>query len=338
MFMCGCQFRSVNGNEVLQGLLNSDDEPISYYQETEFEWDDGESSFIKEWKHEDGRTRTEMYEQGRLQSTTIQTSDSFYMIDYEVELIYVADNQKSDEWDDIFQRTPRKWLLDMLQNMYDTYSIDVVKEATHLDRKVFVLELNENDNKGERTELWVDKESWLILKSVSNSGEFSYISEVIHLALEPEIDEQLFVLDMNTGFEVVPFEELDPTETVSLEEAKQLINRPFLIPSDEYELVELKFYSEMPEGDYYSLEFLYRKADYSAAFSYSVTKADALQEAIFGEEEPITIRGETGWMIWDDVFNMIIFHENGFLYSINFETGLTKEEAIQVIEEMEEYE
>ena len=337
MIVCGCQVRPVNGNEVLQGLLNSDEEPISYYQETEYRWSDGESFFMKEWKHKDGRSRTEIYEQGRLQSTMIQTFASFHIIDYEAEQIYVGDNQASDDWEEMFQRSPRKWLLDMLQNVYDTHSLGAVKEATHLGRKVFVLQLNEDDNEGERTELWVDKESWLILKNVSESGEFGYVSEVIHLDLEPEISEELFELDIGTGFEVIAFDELVSKETMSLEEAMQLTNKPFLVPGVDYELVELTVYSEIPEDDDYLLEFLYRKADYSAAFSYTFSKTGDLQEAIFGEEEPITIRGATGWMMWDDVFNMIIFQENGFQYSIYFETGLTKEEAIQMIEEMEEF-
>lgn len=337
MMMYGCQVRQVSGDEILQSLLHSDDEPISYYQETEYRWDDGDSFFMKEWRKADGRVRTEMYEQGRLQSIMIQTSGSFHLVDYEDEQILVGDNQTSDEWLEMFQRTPRNWLLDMLQNIYDTYSISEVKEATHLGRDVFVLKLNENNDGGDRTELWVDKESWIILKSVSESGEFGYVSEVIHLELELEMEEQLFEVDTSLGFERVTIDELVSSESISLEEAKQLTNHSFLIPSDEYELVELIAYPKQEEEEDDLLDFLYRKPDYSAAFSYSVIKSEGLLEAIFGEEESITIRGQDGWVMWGDVLNMIIFQEDGFKYSVFFETGFTKEEAIQMIEEMKEY-
>ncbi|WP_345240401.1 LolA family protein [Pontibacillus salipaludis] len=184
-------------------------------------------------------------------------------------------------------------------------------------------------------EYWIEKESWIIVKTITKSDNMKVEYTVTELEIDPSFKENTFTIDLPEGVEVLPFEALDPTETVTLEEAQTGLEQPFLyLPEGEYEIDKVeKFKVESLDRTEVSLQY---KQDEVVQFTLSIfpTPEESLSMG-FENAEEVTVRGVKGEYT-SDVIQNLTWDEEGLRYSLlSHNPELTKEALLEISEKLE---
>ncbi|GEL77035.1 LolA family protein [Tenuibacillus multivorans] len=192
-----------------------------------------------------------------------------------------------------------------------------------------------NSLRGEE-EYWITTDHWMIVKSITHSDDIKVIYEVTDLNVNPEFDENTFTLNLPEGVEVKPFEEMDPTEQVTLDEAATSYDVPLLTVSDQsYQLEKVdQFYMEQFDRTEVNQEF---HKDGFLQFTLSSFEApkDGELGLGLGEEEEIDVRNTTA-VYSNDVIKSVMWEEEGLRYSLLIQNpDLSKEEVIEIVEGLE---
>lgn len=334
VLLSGCQATpSLSGTDMITRILNSEEEGISYYLESRFEDADEESYISKEWHSEDGRYRVDMYEDGKRQSSAIFDGEELLSVDYtEMEVLVLS----SSENPQILSQTPRSQTIQMLEALYDYYDIEVAEETKLLGRNVFVLELLAKNDPNDQMTIWVDQQNWVMLKS-----EFQFMDETIasvplQFELNPQMDDDFFKVKNRDQFKTVTEEELDTSESLSLEGAFEILQTNLLVPRDTYVFSEGAVHHLDEEESVFDLSFVDEEG--RPAFTYSALYQDIEGfERIFSIEEKRPIRQGEGYVTWTESIKFIYWFENGMMYSLNIECQLSENEALEIVESLEPY-
>lgn len=225
--------------------------------------------------------------------------------------------------------------LDMAKKMYDVKNLGEVdingRDTYHLKG----VPLKESTLLGDY-EIWIDKENWIVVKSISKSGDMEIITENIEVDFSPKIDNAIFDLEIPEDAKIVDLDEdVSDTKEVTLEEANEKLDGKLLYIKDEkYKLekaVSSTYNSDMIPDE---MVFNYSK-DGQGLFTISVLKKQAEMEddgvMEFREKE---IRGNKAYII-EDIIKMISFYEEGLQYNLIIEDdGMTIDEGVEIIENM----
>ncbi|KGP90298.1 hypothetical protein N780_05885 [Pontibacillus chungwhensis BH030062] len=184
-------------------------------------------------------------------------------------------------------------------------------------------------------EYWIEKESWMIVKTISKSGDMKIEYTVTDLELDPSFNENTFTLDLPEGVEILPFDALDPTETVTLEDAQKGLGQPFLyLPEEEYKIDKVeKFDVESMNRTEISIQY---KQEDVVQFTLSVfpTPEESMSMG-FESAEKVTVRGVDGEYT-TDVIQSLTWDEDGLRYSLlSHNPELSKEDLLKIAEKLE---
>ncbi len=329
LILQGCSVNTISGNEVMASILDVDESATSYYMKTAYEGYENKPFTMKEWRMADGRYRVEMYEGETLAFESVFSGDNHVMVDYEEEQILVYDATETAEY---WTRSPKGSMTQMLHAMHDHYDITVREEKEVLGREVFVLDMKSRNMEKDEMEIWVDKENWVILKMDFKFEEDWMTSEAIEFELRPKVDAELFTVDESLDFDELSLGEISSNETIDLEEAKRQASFSFLTPIDGYQVHEASTYPR--QDDEVGINLTYSDEEGKILFSYEFFKRSDPLVKVFGNEQEIKIRKTEGLMIWDETLNMVAWQEDGIQYSFYPEAPLTKDEVVEIIEEM----
>ncbi|WP_368505337.1 outer membrane lipoprotein carrier protein LolA [Alkalihalophilus sp. As8PL] len=329
IMLSGCQMRGLSGTEVMASMIEADPSATAYYMETVYEGNESDPFTMKEWRMPDGRYRMEMYEGEELAYVSLYSDEGSVTLDYQEEQILTYDSPEAATY---LAQTPRESTMQMLEAMHDHYEIEVKEETSLLDRDVFVLELKSKQSNNDEMEIWVDKENWVLLKMDLAFDEEWMTSEAVMFELNPQVEDSYFMVDESLDFEKVSLEELSALESIELSEAQEMANYSFLTPTDEYHFYEASTYPR--QEDEIGINLTYSDESGQILFTYEVFKRSDPLVAVFGNEEEVEIRSEEGLIIWDESLNMISWQEDGIQYSFYPEAPLSKDETIEIIEEM----
>ena len=178
-------------------------------------------------------------------------------------------------------------------------------------------------------EIWVDKKTWMTLKSVSKSGDVVITSEFAEFEPNAKIDDAKFVADLPDDV-IIQEEEIGVNEQITIEQAKELVGEFLVMPETDGLTLELIEDMGVEETGEISLKYL-RNGE--PEFSLSVMKPIV---ALDSEEDEIEVRGIIGSKMDLDYFKVLQWDENGLRYNIIFENPeLTFEEVLQLTEQME---
>lgn len=321
--------------EVVAQTLQEIAEVKSYYGEYKMDLGDEGLTYIKEWV-KDGKRRIEMTGPNDEQYITINDGKQLTSLDVSANSIQIFEYADESEAA-LTQQSPKEQAEMLLKMVEDTHKITLGKEEKVAGRETYQLiaEAKEKNNLIGDMELWIDKENWMVLKTVSTSGGLTMTTEYTKLELDPKLEDSLFVLDVPKGAVV---ERMDAgsygPEESSIEEAKTVLGS-FLVFKEEG--IELRSVEDMKVEDRPEFAFNYNMND-EPAFTLSVLKP-AANVADIGPDvgaTKIKVRGVDGEQMDMNNFRYIQWTEGGYQYGVIIENPeLSFEEIYQYIESME---
>ncbi|MEZ7171783.1 outer membrane lipoprotein carrier protein LolA [Sporosarcina sp. OR05] len=337
---CNTEHNKFSPQEVVNAALKGADEQIDFYGEFTMKTNDDEGDYYgKQWVAKDGKRRIEMASVDGTEET-IAVNDGTNMTMYDK-----ASNTASvmamtqDDMQLISQQTPQQQAKKLLELVKDSHDLSTVGSEKIAGRDTFHISAKakkENTLIGDQ-EIWVDKETWMVLKSISKSTDLVMTQEFTKVEYDLEFEEGIFTLEIPEGAAVETFDEesMAPKEA-TLEEVKAELGTFHMVAeTDEMKLSSLTVMEGMEGRPEFSFD--YTDEEGIPLFSISVFK-DLSNTVDFGataKEEQITIRGQKGSKMESGNFRLLNWVEDGVVYSVILENPTIEfDEMIEHLEEM----
>ena len=257
-----------------------------------------ERSLLKEWQSEDGKRRIEIKNKDG-SDTNISVNDGKALIMYQVE------QNKASIFEDpeLFNSnlpSPKEQAHQLLEMVQDSHTISIEDEEEIAGRETYKLlaKANKDNTLFGDLELWIDKENWMILKTVMNSGDVQ--SEIIYTEIDfkAEFPADIFVLELPDNVEIEDFEDFSETTEITLDEAVEKIGKPLLYfpDSDSRQIVSIELDEIQGERVWKEVGIDYTKDDLPLfTLAVFVAPEEMDEEELKLElpgESPVTIRGK----------------------------------------------
>ncbi|MGE7090535.1 LolA family protein [Lysinibacillus sp. NPDC048646] len=318
--LVGCNTQgSYSPQEIIDQALQETTETTTYYGEYTMDMGElGGKAQVKEWAKE-GKRRIEMTSENG--EHFISVNNGSQLITYDVVGNTVHKMNYSEGAFDGLQ-SPRDQAEILFKMMKDTHDITVAGEEKIAGRDTYriVAKSKKADTLLGDMEVWIDKKTWLTLKTTTNNAGNKMTTEYSKLDVDTKIDDAQFTLDIPDGATVEEMSEEDyASETVTLDVAKAQLGEFLMVPEADgltLQTISLdKGFEERPE---FTFEYVKEEVQ---QFSVSVFKVDAKHAEIGniqGEKE-IEVRGQKGTVMEDEKFRYVGWQENGYQYGIIIE-------------------
>lgn len=319
---------SYSPQEILNQAMQETSELDSYYGEYKITMDDGTEILSKQWE-KNGKTRIEMVDSTGEESITVndgQTLTSYSKTTNEAMIFELGHDGEG-----AVRPTLKEQALHTLEQIKNTHDITIGEEekiAGHDTYHLIAIAKKQNSLFGDM-DIWVDKKTWMTLKTISASGDIKMTSEFTKFEPNSKIDDSIFIVDIPEDA-IVEVESLLPSEQLTEQEAVEKLGSFLIFPESlGYTLEGIE---DMGMTDTGEIALTYSKNG-EKQFSLSVFKP---LESVGMEEEVIEVRGQKGSKIDLDSFKTIQWDEDGLRYNIIFENpDLSFEEVLQLTEQME---
>ncbi len=314
--------------EILNNAMQETADLSSYYAEYTMDLGDGTIATAKQWT-KNNKIRTEVQESNG--ETSLAINDGKQIISYlsSEKTATVFDlNTGSEEY---LMPTLKEQVMSMYNLIKDTHEItfaDDEKIAGH-DTYHLIAKVKDKGTLFGDMEIWVDKKTWMPLKSTIVSGDITSTSEYTKYEPNTNIDDSVFVIDLPDDV-IIQKETIDLPSQITLEEAKLLHESFLVVPeSTGYTIDTIE---DMHVEDTNEIAFNYVKNDV-LQFTLSIFKP---AEPLTDIEEPITVRGIQGSLSDLTNFRFLQWEENGLRYNVIFENpDLSSDEFLEHAEKME---
>lgn len=336
---CNAEESQFSPQEVVNAALKEADEQISYQAEYTMHFSsDEEDLSAKEWVSKDGKRRAEITSgNGKEKSIAVNDGEQLSVYDESSNTVNVM-KFSSEDMAALTQQSPRKQAEQLLNMIKDTHDFTNKGEEKIAGRDTFHISAKAKDDKaliGDQ-EVWIDKENWMVLKSISSSNDLTLTQEYTNIDLDPKFEDNTFVLDYpeDATVEVMDEDSMAPDE-VTMEEAREVLGSFYMVPENGTLVLEkitrMEGIEDRPE---FSLDY---QNGGMPAFSLIVFKqqSNTVDFGQLGNEEKITIRGVEGTKTDMNGFRTLDWQEDGLQYTIiidNPELDFTEVE--QYAEEM----
>ncbi|MGG4393441.1 outer membrane lipoprotein carrier protein LolA [Paenibacillus thiaminolyticus] len=333
--LSGCQNNlgfNLSGEQIVDKVLESGKESFSYYGESlSITYENGkekDSYLMKEWL--DGESDRMRLEVTSVKDSTVTVNDGRQFIVWDQTGGEAFRMSVRGDSPPLTQREQMKQMLEKLQATHDfeTVGEEKVGEWNTIHFKAIA---RQKDDLFQRMELWIDPKTWMMLKTVFESGPVRSESIYTKLDMSPNFGEDTFKLDIPEG---IPVLDLDPsmgTRNVTLAEAEEALGRTFLqCGADGVKLMEITMYYLQENFDRTEFSLNYWKDDkpYLTLSVSTAPPAGAGLEPEYGMEK-IEVRGQTG--IYDDSLHTLWWNEDGLRYTLMPEMdSMTKEQMLSI--------
>lgn len=339
---CSNVTKSFSPEEVISNALEQSEQVSdSYYAEAEMIFYENEEIverlFLKEWRTTDGKIRieSESDDEGEIIAVNNKKEMLTYVVDEKEVLIF-------DDFEllQINMPSPKEQALSLLEMIQETHDVETKGEDEVAGRKTFHIKAipKKSSLLGEQ-DLWVDKESWMILKSIAVDGDSRDEIVYQHIDFNVQFDEDLFQLGLPDDVKKINIGNFGDTKQVSLTEGATILGESFwYIPTTgELEIHNVEI-SQMGQGDFEHIELTIEyKLDQLPYFSLSIFEAkNDLIETVMEGEEFVSVRSKEG--LYSDVHGVksFVWDEDGLRYSVLFhDPDMTVEQFVQLAENME---
>lgn len=185
----------------------------------------------------------------------------------------------------------------------------------------------------ERYEIWVDQNTWLIVKEIAQMGNVVSEFEYIEYELNSKIDEEVFKVNIpaNANVEYV-YDNLEKlNQVVTLDGAITLLGMPiFYLEEEDVDLVDTRYIESIDE-EYGRVELTYVTQG-GNKFIIRNSPSSPLYEKIQLGYEQIEVRGIKANYIETSSIKNIEFIDQGIICSVYIENGeMTKEELVNIV-------
>ncbi|MGE7945462.1 DUF4367 domain-containing protein [Lysinibacillus sp. NPDC093688] len=313
--LVGCSTEgSYSPQEIIDQALQETKEPLTYYAEYKMDMDDvGGKAQVKEWVKDDKR-RIEITADNGEHIITVNNGSQIIMYDVVKNTVHKMDIGKDSLG--AFP-SPRDQAESLFNLVKDTHDVKISGEEKIAGRDTYkiVAKAKKDDTLIGDMEVWVDKKTWVTLKTVTNSAGNKMTSEYTKMDENAKIDDAQFTIDVPKDAKVEEITVPEP-ESVTLETVKEQLGEFLMVPAENGLTLEDISLEKMQE-DHSVYTFNYLKDDQQDIL-VTVSKAnsnDTKDETFTGIKE-MDIRGQKGTFMDEKKFRYISWQENGYQYSI----------------------
>lgn len=336
IILVGCiGMEQYSPEQVMQNAIASETEDIPYYGVQTITITDPEETFdmeVKEWRKGD-KSLEKVTADGEMM-VTLMNGNKITVYDQEANTLMETEFDNPDE----LTFSAKERIEELLDMVGDTHSVEKQADEKIAGREA--IHLVAEKNKGEkslygRQEMWIDKENWLLLKTISNSGDSRITLEYTTIEMDPKMGDSVFEIDVPDD---VIVEEYDDAmeEVITLEEGIEKLGSPFMYFRDKDGL-KLDVITSYEIADDPLVELTYNLDDLPY-MNLSIMLSDDEMD-LDGDEvtETISIRGEEGEYIELGEMQMLSWEEGKMAYTITFiNPDMTLDEVKVLVDEMEE--
>lgn len=341
---CNAGETSYSPQEVVNEALKGADEPIAFYGEYTMAMnDDAGDLYAKQWTAKDGKRRIEMTsEEGAEETVMVNDGATMTMYDKASHTAMIMPISEED-MELINAQTPQQQAKHLLELVKDSHELSTAGSEKIAGRDTFhiVAKVKKDNTLLGDQEIWVDKETWMVLKSISHSSKLVMTQEYTKIDYAPAFDENTFVLDIPEGAEVETFDEEGmAAKDVTLDDVKAELGSFHMVSeTDGVKLSALTVIEGMQERPEFSFD--YTDAEGVPMFSVGVFKemSNIVGFGATAEEKEITIRGKKGTKMESGDFRLLNWVEEGLAYSvystnptIGFDELIVYMEAMELVE------
>lgn len=330
--------------QVINNALKEEREVVNYYAEVEMslieEMGKEEKILLKEWVSDGKRKIETKNEDGSEYNITI--NDGKKLISYQPDLKQ-AFMVEDEELLTLNQVSPKQQAEQMLSVIKNTHEISAEGEEEIIGRTTYHLKATAKEHNsllGDQ-EIWVDKENWLVLKSISSSGDFKVEMTYTKLNLDANIPEDTFKPELPDDVQIQDLlGGVSDAQEITLEEAVMKVEKPFLYVKEENGLTISRIEVVELEGEFNRNEVNidYQKDGlpyFSMTVFQSPEEIGEEVEMIPGERK-VKIRNQEGFYMEMNDFRSLGWQEEGLNYSILFiDSKLTLGEISEILSDME---
>ncbi|MCH7323055.1 outer membrane lipoprotein carrier protein LolA [Solibacillus sp. MA9] len=314
--------------EILNQAMQETSELTSYYAEYKITMEDGTEVLSKQWA-KNGKNRVEIIDSTGEESLAINDGKTLTSYTKSTNTAMIMDI--SSNGDGFVQLTLKEQALRLLEQVQDSHDITIGEQekiAGHETYHLIAKEKKSGSLYGDM-EIWVDKKTWMTLKSVTSTEDMAMTVEFTKFEPNAKIKDELFVADLpeDATIEMVKNE---PPAQLTMEEATEKLGAFLIFPeSTGYKLESIE---DMNMPDTGEIALTYTKND-EPQFTLSVFKPI---EQIGDEEDTIEVRKQQGTKMDSEYFKLLQWDEQGLRYNVIFENpDLTFEQVLAITEQME---
>lgn len=341
---CTVETSQYSPEQVINNALDETDSLGSYYAESE--WTSMEKGKLvshnvsKEWRSVDGRMRNEFADKdGSNLSITVNDSNSLLIYNVEEkQAYYIVDDPEILGFN---QPSPREQANTILEMLHETHEISVEGEEKILGRPSFhlVAKAKEDYTHFGDMEIWIDKDNWMTLKTISVSGDI--ISEILYTEIDfdVKIPDDIFTLNLPKDVEVIDFDDIYKKVDVTLEEALKSMDRSFLYfpESNGWKITKVEMTETEGKLNRNEISIDYQKDDLPllTMSAFKSLSENVGEEFDMPGEELVTIRNQAG--AYSDFVGIrsLFWQEDGLTYSIMlFDPNMALEDLIEFTDQM----
>lgn len=337
---CSTSLQEYSPEQVIQNALSEKHKTLEYYAESTWIMKENgevaETVMMREWQNEDGKKRVETKSKNE-KEYSITVNDGKTLITYvpHEKKAYVIEGE---ELTSLNQQSPKEQAEKLLKLIQDTHEIKVIGEEKVAGRKTFHLKATANKENSlvGNQDIWIDKETWFVLKMISVSGESTIEWSYTKVDYKAQNDKELFTIELPDDVVVEKLQDSFSEKEITLEQAKDELGTEFLyIPETEDLKIAYVGLSEL-DGEINQKEIIIEYTKEGLPYlSLTVIKqsTDRAEETMLPSEEEIQIRGLKG--TWSEELRWLHWVENGMTYSINVtDSNVSLAELMPVLEKM----
>ncbi|HLR52139.1 MAG TPA: sigma-E factor regulatory protein RseB domain-containing protein [Candidatus Avamphibacillus sp.] len=344
-FGCSDESNHYSPEQMISNALDEETN-LTYYAESTSTISEDEKEIevvkMKEWRNEDGKIRVELEnENGEEQAITVNDGESIITYQKEINQAFIIDDEEILELNQPSPKEQVDFILGMVKDTHDISTEGEEEEVAGRTTVHLIATPKEDDALLGEQEIWIDKENWMVLKTISTSGNQQTETVYTKIDFDANISDDKFTLDLPEDAEIVDSNELPEPEEVTLKEAKEALEKPFLYfpETDGLELEKVEMDELTGELNRTEVNIDYNK-DGLAFLTLTVFESPDMEDDFkLPDEEPVTIRGGEGFYTDMDGFRGLVWQENGLNYSlIIIEPSIELEDLKELTEEMDRVE
>lgn len=324
-----------------KSLQEADDHNITYYGEVILEIVDlndmPHTLYAKEWR-KNGNVRIEIESEDQQdKSITILKEETLMYYDVNQNQLMLFEDPELLEASQFSFKEQAEYVLDLVR---ETHDVSIEGEETIVGRDAYHIVAKEKDQQsllGDQ-EIWIDKETWLVLKMISILGDSQSESYYTFLDFNAKIPDDVFELDLPDDVDVVEMDDLLDLNEISMEGAIKLLEKPFWYFKEtaDVKIDRITAYNATNQFNRVEVSLDYVKNDLPYVILNiveSIEDADVLDSSMV--EKQFEIRGEEATYMEMGDFRSLVWQEDGLNYSVVIlDPNVKIEELQKMAEEM----
>ncbi|MBG9455714.1 hypothetical protein ABE61_17025 [Lysinibacillus sphaericus] len=313
--LVGCNTEgSYSPQEIIDQALQETKEPLTYYGEYKMDMGEiGGKAQVKEWT-KDGKRRIEMTADNGEHIITVNNGSQIMMYDVVKNTVH-----KMDIGEDSLGAfpSPRDQAESLFNLVKDTHDVKIGGEEKIAGRDTYkiVAKAKKEDTLLGDMEVWVDKKTWVTLKTVTNSAGTKMTSEYTKLDDNTKIDDAQFTIDYPKDAKVEEIS-VPESESVTLDTVKEQLGEFLMVPEvNGLTLEDISLDKGIEDRSEYTFNYTKNGQQDISVTVFKENRNATKEEPILGEKE-MDIRGQKGTVMDEQKFHSIGWQENGYQYSI----------------------